>query len=255
MNALLAAARLQAATFRRMPGDLLALVTTPLFSLMFVAITRQAGRSDLTAYAVLAPAVIGMLGMALLTGGEVISADRWSGTLELALASPTPVPVIVLGRILTVTAVSLVAVVESWLAAYLAFGVAVPVPHAGVFVLVLAVTALAMAGTATAMAALFVLTRSARTFQNSISYPLYLLGGAIVPVSLLPDWLHPLARVVFLSWSTDLLRDALVRDPVTNLVPRLAAVVGLGAAGYAVGFALIGWVINRARATGQVGYA
>lgn len=255
MNAVLAAVRLQLATFRRMPGDLLGLVTTPLFALIFVAIAQNAGRSDLTAYAVLAPAVIGILAMAIVTSGEVIAVDRYSGTFELSLAAPTPVPVVVFGRVLTVTLVSLAAVAESWLTAYLAFGVAVPVPHVGIFVLILAVTAVAIAGTATGMAAMFVLTRSARTFQNSLSYPLYLLGGAIVPVTVLPDWLRPLARLVFLSWSTDLLRAALSADPVRDLWPRLGAVIGLGAAGYAAGFALIVWVINRARATGDVGFA
>ena len=255
MNAALAAVRLQLATFRRMPGDLLGVVTTPLFALIFVAIAQNAGRSDLTAYAVLAPAVIGILGMAIVTSGEVIAVDRYSGTFELSLAAPTPVPVVVFGRVLTVTLVSLAAVAESWLTAYLAFGVAVPVPHVVIFALVLAVTAVAIAGTATAMAAMFVLTRSARRFQNSLSYPLYLLGGAIVPVTLLPDWLRPVARLIFLSWSTDLLRSALSPNPVHDLWPRLGAVIGLGGAGYAAGFALIVWVINRARAAGDVGFA
>lgn len=255
MNAMLAAARLQLATFRRVPGDLLFLVTAPLFTLTFLAIAEHAGRTDLAPYAVLAPGMIAMLGMAMLTSGEVIDVERWGGTLELALAAPTRLPVVVLGRVVTVTTVSLAAVAESWLTAWLAFGTAIPVPHPGRFAVVLVATAVAMAGTATIFTAVFVLARSARTFQNSLSYPLFLLGGTMVPVAMLPGWLEPVSRLVFLSWATDLLRATLAPEPVEHFWPRLGAVLGLGAAGYLAGFLLITWVINRAKATGRVGYA
>lgn len=255
MNVLVAAARLQLAVFRRTPGDLMALVTAPLFTLIFLAIAQHAGRTDLAPYAVLAPGMIAMLAMALLTSGEVIDRERWSGTLELQLAAPASLPVVLLGRIGTVTLVSLLGMAESWLVAYLFFGIAVPIPHPLAFVVTLGGTAVAMAGTSVVFAAVFVWTRSARTFQNSLSYPLYLLGGAMVPVAFLPGFLEPVSRVVFLSWASDLLRDALTPEPVSLLWPRLGAVLALGAAGYAAGFALLRWVINRARGTGKVGYA
>lgn len=252
MRAFAAAARLELAALRADPGDLLALVTAPLFTVAFLAITRYAGRTDLTGYAVLAPAVLAVLGMAILTSGEVVSRDRFTGTLEMALASPTPLPVIVLGRIATVTAVSQVAVAESWLVAWLGFGVTVPIAHPGLFAVTLCAAAIAMAGTATLMSAVFVATRSARTFQNSLSYPLFLLGGALVPVSLLPGWLQPLSRVVFVSWATDLLRDSLAAPPVPYLAARLGIVLGLGALGYAAGAHLLLRMVDRARATGRL---
>lgn len=255
MSAFTAAARLQLATFRRSAGDLMALVTAPLFTLIFLAIAAHAGRTDLAGYAVLAPGVIALLVMALLVSGEVIDRERWGGILELTLAAPAPLALVLLGRVVTVTAVSLLGIVESWLVAYLVFGLLVPVPHPVVFGVTLAATAVATAGTSVVFAAVFIWTRSARTFQNSLSYPLFLLGGAMVPVALLPGPLQPLSRAVFLSWATDLLRDSLEPAPVTSFWPRLAMVLGLGAAGYALGLALLARVVHRARATGKVGYA
>lgn len=255
MSALLAAARLQVATLRRSAGDLMAVVTAPLFTLIFLSIAAHAGRTDLAPYAVVAPGVIAMLVMAIFVSGEVIDRERWGGTLELTLAAPTSLAVVLLGRVITVTAVSLVGIVESWLVAYLVFGIAVPVPHPVAFGITLVAAAVAMAGTAIVFAAVFIWSRSARTFQNSLSYPLFLLGGAMVPVALLPELLHPVSRAVFLSWASDLLRAALTPEPISHFWPRLGVVLGLGAAGYAAGFALLTWVINRARATGKVGYA
>ena len=100
---------------------------------------------------------------------------------------------VVLGRIFVVTVVSLIGVLEALLVARLLFGVVLQVPHPAQFAGVVVLAVLAMAGTALVMAAVFVAARSARTFQNTISYPLYLLGGAFVPVALLPGWMHPVA--------------------------------------------------------------
>src|SRR4029079_2495697 len=91
----------------------------------------------------------------------------------------------------------------------LVFGIGVDVRHPWVFAATLVCTGLAMAGTASVMSGLFVLTRGARSYQTSLSAVFYVLGGAIVPVSVLPGWLRALARLVFLSWASDLLRASL----------------------------------------------
>lgn len=252
MGVLLAAVRFELLVLRRSPNDLMPLINTPLFTVIFLAITRHAGREDLAPYAVLAPAVIGVWLMALLVSGEIIATERSNATLEALVATPARLPVLVLGRVATVTAVSLLSLVESWLVARIGFGVSVTVHHSALFALTLLVTAASMAATATAMVAVFVLTRSARTFQNALSYPFYLLGGAFVPVGLLPEWLRPLTRLVFLSWASDLLRDTLAEEPVGHALARLAMVLVLGAAALAGGLWFLDRILNRVRARGTL---
>jgi hypothetical protein len=53
----------------------------------------------------------------------------------------------------------------------------------------LAVLVVGPAGTSTVLAAGLVLSRSARTLQNAIGYPLYVLGGVFLPSDLRPQWL------------------------------------------------------------------
>jgi ABC-2 type transport system permease protein len=255
MGVFLAAARFELAVLRRSPSDLIALANTPLLTVIFLAITRHAGRADLAPYAVLAPAVIGVWLMALLVSGEIVDRARWDSTLEALVATPAPLTLVVLGRITTVTGLSLLAVLESWLVGRLGFGVAIDVHHPVLFVLTLLVLALAIAGTATAMSAVFVLARTARTFQNALSYPVYLLGGAFVPVDLLPGWLRPLSRLVFLSWATDLLRDGLSAAPVPAAPARLAVVLGLGLAAFLGGVALLHRFLDKVRALGTLDHA
>lgn len=255
IGVLLGAARYQLLAFRHSPESLMALVNAPLLTVAFLSIMRHADRPDLEAYAVLAPAVITVWQMALLVSGEIIDFERHNGSLEALIAAPAPMGAMILGRVLTVTAVSLLSLVESAAVARLLFGVAPDLAHPGVFAAALGATALAMAGTAVAMAAVFVLHRSARTFQNSLSYPFYLLGGAMVPPVFLPEWLQPLSRAVFLSWSTDLFRDSLRAAPVPAVAWRIGMVLLLGAAAYGLGVWLLDRVLERVRRTGEVGYA
>lgn len=255
MRTFAAGYRLQFRVIRSDPDYLMPLATIPLFAVVFLAIVRHAGRDDLTEYALLAPVLIALWQLSLTVAGEIIADDRWQGTLEPAIAAPASFPTLVVGRVLAVTSVALVAFVEVWAVGAGLFGVSVEFHHPVAFVLAVGATALAMSGTALIMAALFVVTRSARTFQNSLSYPFYVLGGILVPVSFLPEWVQPASSAVFLSWSADLLRDSLAPAAVDNLAYRLAMVVVLGAAGFAVGRLTLERILRRVRRTGEVGLA
>lgn len=235
-------------------GYLNEILTNPFFAIIFLGIVRAAGRRDLTAYAIVAPMLITLWGMALEISGDIVDSDRGTGVLEGVVATPVGFPTAVTGRVLAVTLLSGVGVIETWVVARFAFGVDIEIHHPAVFAATLVVTALATAGTALIMAGLFVLARTARTFQNTMNYPVFLLAGVIVPISFLPSWLRPAGRLLFLSWSADLLRGALSPAPVGNLLPRLGAIVVLGAAGFALGRVMLHVVLRRVRILGTLGF-
>lgn len=239
----------------RRVANLSALVNTPLFTLALVAIMVHSGRSDLAPYAVVGATVIAVWNMAIIESGGIIDADRGQGTLEALISTPAPLALVVLGRTVTVTVISLLSLVESVIVARLVFGVVVDVHHGWLFAVTLALTAVSMAMTASALAGIFVLSRSARTFQNALSYPFYLLSGAVVPAPLLPEWLQPVTKVVFLSWSTDLIRDCLRPGAVPNALARLAVVAGLGLAAMVAGVWVLRRILERVRTTGAVSFA
>jgi ABC-2 type transport system permease protein len=255
MGALAAGFGLQLRTMRREAGDVMDIFVGPLYALIFLSIVQHAERPDLLGHAVLAPVLIALWSKALFVAGELIDRDRWAGTLEPAVATPASLQMVVLGRIAATTVFGFVALAQTWLIAWLLFGEVVRVHHPFVFLAAFAATILATAATAVIMAAVFVLARSARTFQNALSYPFYVLGGVLAPVALLPDWVQPLSRLVYLSWAADLLRDALSPQPVTAFWARLAVVLGLAAVSFAVGRFLLGRVLRRVRDLGTVTYA
>ncbi|MBD0330774.1 MAG: ABC transporter permease [Thermoleophilia bacterium] len=252
MRAFTAGFRLQLRTIGAYPDAVIPFFTAPMFAIIFLLIFDHAGREDLTAYALVAPVFIALWWLALFQAGWVISIDRWNEVLELLVAAPGGFAQAVLGRIVAVTAAGVVSFVEVWLVARLLFSASVEIHHPWLFGATVVATLAAMAGTAVVLSGLFVLTRNAATFGNSASFPFYVLGGILVPVSFLPDWIQPLSRVVFLSWSADLLRGSLLPGPVDDAWLRLAMVVLLGAAGFAGGHLLLSYVLQRVRATGDV---
>jgi ABC-2 type transport system permease protein len=223
------------------------------FMVILLFLSRPAGGRDLTAYAAIAPVFIALWWLALFNAGWTITVERWNGTIEMLVASPSSFAAVILGRITAVTMLGIVSFGEAWLVARLIFGTTVHVDHAWPFVATVLLTLAAMAGTSVAMSSLFVLARNAVTFSNSASYPFYVLGGILAPVSVLPAWLRPLSAAVFLSWSADLLRAALRPGPMHDLAFRLGMVALLGACGFVVGTWAMRVILTRVRGNGELG--
>lgn len=254
MHAFRAGFKLQLRTLTAYPDSFIPFVTAPLFAVIFIAIMKQADRDDLTAYAAVAPVFIATWWLALFQAGWVVDHDRWSGTLEPLVAAPARFAVAVLGRIVGVTVLGVISFAEVWLVARIVYGETIELYHPWAFAATVVATLVAMAGTSVVMSGLFVMTRNAATFSNSASYPFYVLGGILVPVSFLPWWIRPLSGAVFLSWSAGLLRSSLQPRTIEDLFLRLGMIVFLGAAGFAFGAFLLERILHRVRGKGELSY-
>lgn len=244
--------RLQLSFFRNVPDSLIPLLTGPLFALVFSMVLRHGGRTDLSAYAVIAPFYMSLWWFAVFTGGFVIQTERWEGTIEYLVAAPAGFASVVVGRIATMMLAGAVAFAEVWLFGRYALGVDVTIRHPYVFAASLVLTLVAMTTTALFMANLFVLSRTAVTFSNSASYPVYLLGGILVPVSLLPGWLRPLSDVVFMSWSARLLRGSLTAGPIGGVALDLGMLAVLAVAALGLATAFMSRILRSVRRTGEL---
>jgi ABC-2 type transport system permease protein len=253
MSEVVTGLRLQLSLFRRNPGHLLIFATVPFFSAIFLAGVEQAGKGSLAGYAVLGPSMVGLWAVSLDLGGSIIDSERMQQSFQLLAIAPCSFSRVIAGRVATVTGLGMLTFAESILFARVAFGVYVHVAQPALMVLTLAVTAVAMAGASTAMAAIFVAARSARRFANVLSYPFYILGGLMVPVTFLPLWVRPLSWLTYLYWSAGLLRASLSARPVAEPGWRLLAVLGLGLGSYAAGVWVTRAVINGLRREGTIG--
>lgn len=248
-----ASMRLQLRLLRRQPFELFTLVTVPLQAIAFIAVLRHAGRPDLDAYGVVAPGLIALWAMALMISGEVIARERDNQSLESLCAAPGRLHQVLIGRVAVVTALSMLGVVLSWLTGFLVFGTSLRIAAPGVMLIALACTGVAAAATALLFSVIFVNSRSPRIFQNAASFPFYLLGGVILPVAAYPEWLQPLSRLVFLSWSADLMRDASTSAVVSGWWWRCAMLLVLAGCAYASARWMLTVTLRRSRQEGRLG--
>ncbi|MDQ0790772.1 ABC transporter permease [Streptomyces sp. B3I8] len=255
MSTLLAAAKVQWHTSIRAPEHLLVLATAPLYTLIFLSVFRDTDRPDLVANAVIGTGLLGIWFVAVNVAGGVIQNERWMSTLELVIVAPRPLALIMCGRILPVMLIGSLALGESWLMAVVAFGVDLPVQHPVLALVILLVTLAASACTATMLAALFVMSRNTEMVQAALSYPFYVLGGLVFPLSSLPNEVEFLGRFFYLSWAADLLRDSVTRSTVDHAWERIATVAGMGTVALFIGVLLLRKVSDRARTTGSVSLA
>lgn len=251
----LASARAQMRMSRRNVEDVMPLLTAPLLTLVSMAVLTAAGRTDLAGYSLVAAVLMSVERMSTMVASETLVRDRRGQMFELAVASPSPYFVTLTTRIALLAGLGIVGLLEGWLIVWLVFGVAVPVHHPGVLVATLGATIFAAAATSTIFASIFCFGRTPRTYQNALSGPLYLLGGVLVPVSFLPDWIQPVSQVIFLKWSADLLRASLQPETPGNILGGLAAILLLGALATWIGIVLFGRLVDHHRREGTLGFA
>jgi len=238
-------------TVGRDPGFILgAVITPPLYTVVFVLIAQYVGRHDLAPFAVLGPALMGLWWSALLTSGEVVTDERWAGTLELLVAAPAPAELVIVGRVLASALLSLVAVPET-LAVAAALGMPIGVADPVLFAAALSALALSGVTVGLIMASTFVLARSTRLFQNVLAFPFYIVSGVAFPVAVLPAWLQPLGSVVALSWGAELLRGS-VGTTAVNVPVAFAAIAVLTVAYAVVGHRLFVAIERRVRLDGTL---
>ncbi|WP_246670016.1 ABC transporter permease [Arthrobacter zhaoguopingii] len=214
----------------------------PLQILGILAVIRAAGRPDLEVVAVVAPGLMATWQNALYVVGDLVTKDRDSGRLEMLAAARAPYFTYLLGRTAAVSGYSVVVFALSLALGGFVLGVPVTVDTLPLTALMVVATATATGCVGILLAVFFVRTHNPHTYQNALGYPIFILGGVLVPIDVYPDWLEALGHLVYLSWAADLLRSLLIGEIPSNW--WAAVVVVLGTALVAGG--LGSWVISRA---------
>ncbi|MFR9773949.1 ABC transporter permease [Nocardia sp. SC052] len=251
-RAFLAASRVQVLTSIRAPEHLVIVFLAPWFSLIFLSMSSYAGRMDLATVMVLGTGLIGIWFVAVNVAAGAIHNDRIMGTLEMAIVSPSNYAIVLCGRIVPIVVLGTLVIPEAWLVGKFAFNAELELRNPLLVSITLVMTCLATVGTATLLAAVMVISRNTRIIQGNLEYPLYVLGGTILPIDQLPDVARLVARLFYLSWAADLLRDAALRSSVPDARGRLAIIGALGVVAFISGAVLVRYTIYRARLTASV---
>ena len=182
-------------------------VVQPAAFLLVTILARRSPTVDLS-QAGLGAGLLSMWAATVWQSGLILRAETWEGTLGPIVSRPAGLAVVLLGKSVgaTVRAAAFIGVTVGIVSALLGHAIHVrdPLPFAVALGAVLtSATVLGML-----LSSLFLVTRAANRIAEALMYPVFILGGLLVPLRLLPEWVRPLADVVSLRWGGELMRAA-----------------------------------------------
>ena len=221
---------------------------------LYVLSARGASSSHVV-YGVLGGGLIGYWSVAYLDAGNSIQDERWSGTLEQIFATPTPLWVIILGKVCAGLLFGVLSFLPTAAFAYIGFHAILPALDPWRFVISLGVLTLTFFSIALAMAPLFALWRWAFSMLNGFELGVYILCGFMFPVAVLAPWAQGVAGVLAPTWAVRALYATTVAEGPHDFTLWWLASLGLSFA-YLVGaYFFYGLVEREARVSGELALA
>jgi ABC-2 type transport system permease protein len=212
------------------------------------------GQLDLVLYLGIGTVVWAYLRAVFANVGEMVAWERWEGTIECTMMAP-------ISRLAHMLGVSLFSIIYGLARSALLLGVlalffSVDLSNAnlGGAALILLVGSVSFLGfgiMAAVLPLLFPERGEEMTFV--ISSILLLVSGVYYPISVLPDWMEPLATVSPATYVLEGMRAALLEGtPTLALGPSILPILILGALTLPIGIAIFSWGERYAKRTGRL---
>jgi ABC-2 type transport system permease protein len=209
-------------------------VIYPMFFATVAFFMFQAGSKNSLLYASLGASVMGVWSATSTSAGAALQRERWHGTLELLVASPAPL-----------ATVGLYSMAATLLWGRVLFGIHLHIQHWLLFCLSVPATVIAIGMFGFLLAVAFVRYRTAWALGNLLEYPVWLICGFLVPLSLFPSWVRPISWVLAPTWGMQAIRESATGG---TPVPDLLLCLGLGLLYTAIGVLIVDWFLRAARA-------
>ncbi len=215
---------------------LISMIQPVIFASIAFYMWRAGAREGTLLYIALGAGLMGMWSATLFGCGGLIQWQRWQRTLELLVAAPRRFLVTLLPFTTSNASLGLYAVAATLLWGRLLFGVPLDFKHPLLLAPALVATVVGLGALGLVIASTFVMYRHANAFSNLLEYPVWLLSGLLVPVSMLPGFAEPLSWTLAPTWGVRALREATFGgDPLPELVLCFGvSTVYLGVAAVAV---------------------
>ncbi|MFE9500558.1 ABC transporter permease [Streptomyces collinus] len=205
---------------------------------------RIAGDREALTYAALGASTMTIWTAVSSLGSGILERERGLGTLEILVASPTPFPLSVAAIVLAVSAVGCYGMLSTFVWEYLVFGVTLDVSQPTAFSVAALVTVFSFATLGFLLAVTVVRYREAWALGNILEYPVWLVCGFLVPVSLLPGWIRPFSWLLPPTAGMEAVRKAAVGE---NPWEYIAVCTGTTALFCLIGIRLTRTILHSAR--------
>jgi ABC-2 type transport system permease protein len=162
---------------------------------------------DYAMFVVVGSGLTGLWSSLLFISGNSINGERWQGTLESLVSTPTPFEVIVFGKNLANVIQSLLSMTASYLLASLLFGYTLQLVAPLLFIGSVLLSIFAFISFGLIIAPLFIMYRGIQQWQNAMEFPVYILAGFLFPIAMLPGWTTPISYILPPFWAARALHE------------------------------------------------
>ena len=179
-----------------------------IFATLAYYLFKAGHRPGTLLYAALSAGLMGIWTSTLFGSGGAINFQRWQGVLEPLVASPPPYALILFPQTLAAASIGLYSLASTLVWGRVIFGIPLHFVHPVAFAISIVVTIVSLGVLGLVMGASFILYREANALSNMLEFPIWIVTGAIVPLSLLPGWVHYLSWVLAPTWGYRAIRAA-----------------------------------------------
>jgi ABC-2 type transport system permease protein len=197
-------------------------------------------------FAALGAGMMGIWSSVLFGSGGLIQWQRWQGTLEYVIGVPPGLMQIVLPMTIATASIGIYSIASTLLWGWAIFDLPLDFVHPVWFVVALVASIVSLGLLGLVLSSTFVLLRNANSLANLLEYPVWLVTGLLISLSLLPGWTRPISYILAPTWGIKAIRDAaLGGDPA----PAVLACLALGLVYLVIGHFTLGYFEVRARRT------
>ena len=200
-------------------------------------------------YAALGASVMGIWSATSVAASSALQRERWLGTLEILVAAPVHFSLVLLPITIAMSTIGLYSLAATLLWGRFLFGIDITVEHPVLFVLAVPATIASIGMVGFLLAVTVVRYRTAWALGNAFEYPVWLVCGFLVPLSLFPDWVRPISWALPPTWGVDAIREAALGG---SPLLEIALCIGLGTLYAAAGVLLVETVLRAARASASL---
>ncbi len=177
------------------------MVVQPLIVALLAIYMLRGSQGFQAIYVIVGSALTGLWAGTIYVSSRGIDRERWTGTLEETLGSPTNMMTVAAGKSLANLTLSLGSMFISYPVAAFLFGFQLKIaePLWFAFSLLLAILALVSMGLVIAPA--MSLNPGSAVWSNAYEFPMYVVGGFLFPISLLPVWTTPISYALPPYWA------------------------------------------------------
>jgi ABC-type polysaccharide/polyol phosphate export permease len=193
---------------------------------------RAGARPGSLLYVALGSGMMGIWSSTLFGSGGAIQWQRWQGTLEYCIAVPPPFMLVLVPLTLATATIGLYSLTATLLWGKVFFDVPFDLAHPVQFAVAVPATVIGLGLLGLVLASTFVLYRNANALSNLLEFPIWLVCGLLVSLSLLPGWVGPISWVLAPTWGINALREAGLGG---SAWPEIGMCLVLGVAYLAIG--------------------